>query len=426
MDSETSIQIFSLIILIAFSAFFSSSETALTSINKIKLRHLKESGNKKALLVEKLLENPKDLIGSILIGNNIVNIGASAIATVLTTRLVIDTPYESSGVAIATGVMTIFVLIFGEITPKSFAQQYSEQISLLIARPISIIVFMLKPFSFIFSKISSVFIKLFGGNPDKIDPFITEEELRTLVDVSEEEGIIEENEKDMLFNVFDFGDQQVKDIMVQRVDIISIASTVTYRELLNSIREYQFSRVPIYENNLDNIIGILNVKDLILLDDYNKKNFDVKNILRDASYTFEFKKIIDLFSEMKLSRCHISIVLDEYGGTAGLVTIEDIIEEIFGEIDDEYDDLTEYIKKVSENEYIVCGNTKINLINEELNLFINSEKFESIGGYIIESLDRIPLEGEIVDCENFSITVKTLNKNSIKKIKLTLQKIEVA
>ena len=320
-------QIIVLIILLVLSGFFSMSETALMALSKIRIRHMVEEGVKGAKLVEKLTEDPNKLLGAILIGNNIVNILASSLATTLFVSLV-----GPSGVGVATAVMTVLVLIFGEITPKSIAKQKSEEVSLKVSKPINIIVKILKPFIGIFSFISSLFIRLLGGDPKATEPFITEEELRTMVGVSEEEGVLEDVEKEMIFNVFDFADSQAKDVMVQRVDIVAVDTEATYEEVLEVIKTEQFSRIPVYNQTIDDIVGVLYVKDLIIAGQ-NKEGFKVSDYMREPYYTFEFKKIKELFNEMKKTRNHLSVVLDEYGGTVGIVTIEDLIEEVFGDIE---------------------------------------------------------------------------------------------
>ena len=333
LDSSYTGQIVLLLVLLVLSAFFSMSETALMSLSKIRIRHMVEEGVKGAKLVEKLIEDPNKLLGAILIGNNIVNIGASAIATSLAVKV---SGGSESAVAIVTAIMTVLILIFGEITPKSIAKQKSEQVSLGVSKPIKLCVFIFKPFVVIFTAISSVFIRLLGGDPKATEPFITEEELKTMVGVSEEEGVLEDVEKEMIFNVFDFADLQVKDVMVQRVDVTAIEVNDSYEDLLKIIKEDQYSRIPVYDDTIDDIVGILNVKDLIIAG-YKGEAFNVTEYMREPLYTFEFKKITELFNEMKKSRNHMAVVLDEYGGTVGIVTIEDLVEEIVGDIQDEYD-----------------------------------------------------------------------------------------
>ena len=312
----------------------------------------------------------------------------------------------------------MLILIFGEITPKSLAKQNAEGVAIKISRPIAAVVFVCRPFVWLFTKISSFFIKILGGDPDKAEPFITQEELKTLMDVGEEEGVLEGKEKEMIFNVFEFGDLQVKDIMAQRVDIIAESIDASYEEILNGIQEYQFSRIPVYEDNIDNIVGILYAKDLILLNDEDKKNFDVKKLMREPYYTFEFKNIADLFTEMKRTRNHMAIVLDEYGGTVGIVTIEDLIEEIVGDIEDEYDEHQEDIKEIKENEYEVDGSTRLDDLSEIINVKIESDEFDSIGGFVIGILDRLPELNEEILYENLKFIVEEIDKKRIKKIRI--------
>jgi len=390
------------------------SETALMSLSKIRIRHMVQEEVKGSKLVQKLLKDPNKLLGAILIGNNIANIGASALATTITARLFGG---SESSVAIATIVMTVLILIFGEITPKSMAKQNSEKVSLFVSKPINIIVFFLRPLVAVFSAISSFFIKLLGGNPKTVEPFITQEELKTMVGVSEEEGVLEDVEKEMIFNVFEFADMQVKDVMVQRVDIMALDTETTYEEVLQGIKEEQFSRIPVYNETIDNIIGILSVKDLIIAENV-KDGFNIKDYVREPFYTFEFKKITAVFNEMKKSRNPMAIVLDEYGGTVGIITMEDIIEEVMGEIEDEYDDESSMIQVVKEDEYIVDGSAKLNDISELIGVSMESDELDSVGGFIIEELGRFPENNEEVIINNIRFVVEELDKNRIKKVRI--------
>lgn len=390
------------------------SETALMSLSKIRIRHMVDERVKGAKLVEKLIKDPNKLLGAILIGNNIVNIGASALATTVAGKMLGG---DENSVAIATGVMTVLVLIFGEITPKSIAKQKSEKVALFVSKPIRLCVIIFKPLVAVFSAISSVFIRLFGGDPKATEPFITEEELKTMVGVSEEEGVLEDVEKEMIFNVFDFADMQVKDVMVQRVDIVALDTEVTYDEVLNTIKTEQFSRIPVYNETIDDIIGILNVKDLIMAENA-KSDFKAKDYVREPFYTFEFKKITEVFNEMKKTRNPIAIVLDEYGGTVGIITLEDIIEEIVGEIEDEYDEEKNLIEVIKEDEYIVDGSAKLHEISELIGVNMESEELDSVGGLIIEELGRIPEDKEEVNINNLRFVVEELDKNRIKKVRI--------
>ncbi|MBB6624919.1 HlyC/CorC family transporter [Clostridium gasigenes] len=414
MDSSYTWQIVLLIILLVMSAFFSMSETALMSLSKIRIRHMVDEGMKGAKLVAKLTEEPNKLLGAILIGNNIVNIGASALATSLALRA-----FGESGVGIVTVVMTILVLIFGEITPKSFAKQKSEQVSLRVSKPINIVVKVFRPLIFVFTAISSVFIRILGCDPKASESFITQEELRTMVGVSEEEGVLEGVEKEMIFNIFDFVDSQVKDVMVQRVDVVAVDVNANYEEILDVIKKEQFSRIPVYDQTIDDIVGALYVKDLIIAGQ-NKENFKVIDYIRAPYYTFEFKKIKELFSEMKKTRNHLAVVLDEYGGTVGIVTIEDLIEEVFGDIEDEYDDENNEIEVVKEDEYIVDGSARLDDLSELIGVNMESEEFDSVGGLMIGELGRFPEQGEEVLLHNIRFVAEDIdiNRNRIKRVRI--------
>lgn len=418
LDPSYTWQIIILIILIALSSFFSMSETALMSLSKIRLRHMVEEGVPGAKRVEKLTEDPNKLLGAILIGNNIVNIGASSLATILATNI-----FGSSGVGIATGVMTILVLIFGEVTPKSIAKQKAEAVALKVARFIEFAVVIFKPFIYILTAISSLFIRLVGCDPNEAESFITEEELKTMVGVSEEEGVLENVEKEMIFNVFDFADQQVKDVMVQRVDIISIDEEATYDEVMSVIKSEQFSRIPVYNQTIDNIIGFLNVKDLAMVEN-PREDFNVKKYIREPFYTFEFKKIVELFKEMKKSRNHIAVVLDEYGGTVGIITIEDLIEEIVGDIEDEYDDYDKSVEVIKENEYVFDGSVRLHDISELIGVDVDSEEFDSIGGLMIGELGRMPEENEEVLIHNLKLVAEEIEKNRVKKVRMFIYEVD--
>lgn len=414
MDTEILLQFFTLIILLTLSSFFSSSETALMSLSKIRVRYMMDEGIKNAYYINKLIENPSKMLSTILIGNNIANIGASALATSIAINL-----WGNTGVGIATGIMTVLVIIFGEITPKSLAAENSERVALRVAKPIYALTLILNPLIKVLMYLTNIFLKLLGvKNTDNL-PSITEEELKSMVNVSQEEGVLEVEEKEMIYNVFQFGDSQIKDVMVPRTDMISADVTSSYDELITMLKNEQFSRIPIYEDSYDNIIGILYVKDLMFAD-VKTDNFNIKDYMREPYFTYEFKNTSDLFAEMRKEKIHISIVLDEYGGTAGIVTIEDLIEEIVGEIEDEYDKEEREIQKIKDNEYLVYGKTKISDVNEVFGTEIQCRNFDSIGGFIIDTLGKIPEKGEEIKYENITILIEEVNKNRIEKIRVFL------
>ena len=417
MDSSTSnsIQIILLVILLVGSGFFSASETALMSLSRIKMRHMEEDGVKGAKLVSSLVEDSNRLLTSILIGNNIVNIAATSIATSLFTATL-----GAQGVAMATGVMTVLVLIFGEITPKTISANNPEKASLVVSKPIKFFVIILTPVVWVFNIITKVIFKLFGVDDNGVKPFITEEELKTMVNVSHEEGLLEIEEREIINNVFEFGDMQAKEAMVQRLDIVAIDMEDSYDEIIELFKTEKLSRMPVYEETIDDIIGTLNIKDIIFLSDEEIENFDIKKYIRDPFFTYEFKKITQLLEEMKKDKSQMAIVVDEYGGTAGLITIEDLVEVIVGDIEDEYDEEEDEIQVINSNEFLVEGSTKISDVNEVLGIEIESEEFDSIGGYIIGYIKHIPEENEVIEVDGIKFNIESVDKNRIKKIRIML------
>lgn len=410
MDPSVAIRFLVLLFLLFLSAFFSCSETALTTVNRIRIRSMIEEGNKKAMTLGKVIENSGKMLSAILIGNNIVNISSSSIATVLAIDLLGNT-----GAGVATGIITLLVLIFGEITPKTLATLHAEKISLNVAGIIYVLMVVLTPVIYIVNQLALGVLKLMRVNPNGKVATITETELRTIVEVGHEEGIIESEEHRIINNVFDFGDTRAKDVMVPRIDMTSVSADCSYQELLTIFEEYRFTRLPVYEDTSDNVIGIINMKDILL---YKKDTtFHIRDYLREAYYTYESKRLSELMLEMRKTAVNIVIVLDEYGATAGLITLEDLLEEIVGEIRDEYDaDEEEIFKVLSDNEYEVDGQIKLNDLNDLLESDLSSEEYDSLGGFIMENLDRLPKENDILSADNFCFCVKSLDKNRIKRV----------
>lgn len=416
MGPSDAIQLVVLVILLMLSAFFSSAETALTTVNRLRVRALVDEGDERAIVLAKVIDDPGKLLSAILIGNNIVNISASSIATVLATNLI-----GSAGAGIATGVMTLLVLIFGEVTPKTMASLKAEKIALSYAKIIYAIMFVCTPLIFILDLLSGGLLRLIGVDPDKRDDSVTEEDLRTIVEAGHEDGVLETEEHKIINNVFDFGDHQAKDIMVPRIDMCFLKLDATYEEFIEIYKEEKFTRIPVYEETRDNVIGILNVKDLLLYNP-NEQEFHVKDFLREAYYTYEFKNTSELMMEMRKNSISIAIVLDEYGATAGLVTLEDLLEEIVGDIRDEFDEAeAEEIQQLGEKEYLVEGACKLEDLNDKIGLGIESEDYDSIGGIVIEALQHLPSEGEEVTTENgIRLVVEKVDKNRIEKVHIYL------
>lgn len=415
MDSSVVIQLIILAVLILLSALFSSAETSLTTSNKLKIQSLADQGSKRARILLKISEDSGKMLSAILIGNNLVNNAATA----LTTSLIIQL-FGNSGVGIATGVITLLILIFGEISPKTLATIHSEKMALLYAPLIHFLMKIFTPVIFIVNKLSMGVLFLLRVNPDQKVNTMTEHELRTIVDVSHEDGVIESEEKEMIYNVFDMGDAKAKDIMVPRVHVTFADINSTYDELIEIFREDKFTRLPIYEETTDNVVGTINMKDLLLYNYNDKKEFHVRDILREAYFTYEYKSISELLVEMRQASINIAIVLDEYGETAGLITLEDLLEEIVGEIHDEYDENEEeFVRQINDREYIIEGSMNLDDLNDSLGLNLSSEDYDSLGGFIIEHLDRLPEQGdELATDDGIRLVVEALQKNRVESVHL--------
>lgn len=411
MDTSDIFSLIILVVLILFSAFFSSAETALMTVNKIRLRSLAEGGDKRAERVLRVTEDSGKLLSAILIGNNIVNISASSIATVLATKL-----WGSAGAGIATGLLTFLILIFGEISPKTLATIHAEKLALLYSGAIAFLMKVLTPVIFIINKFAMGFLFLIGVKATDGEAQMTEEELLTIIDVSKEEGVIEDEEHEMINNLFDFSDAQAREVMIPRIDMVFADVNSTYDELIRIFKDNMFTRLPVYEDNTDNVIGILNMKDLLLCTD--KEHFSMREIIRDPYFTYEHKNTAELFIEMRKSSISLAIVLDEYGATAGLITLEDLLEEIVGEIRDEYDtDEEDPVEPLNEREFIVSGSANLNDVCEKLDLNFTSDDYDTIGGYLIGLLDHLPEKNEIIITDdNVLLRVEQMDKNRIEKI----------
>lgn len=415
MDSSVVIQLIILAVLILLSALFSSAETSLTTSNKLKIQSLADQESKRARILLKISEDSGKMLSAILIGNNLVNNAATA----LTTSLIIQL-FGNSAVGIATGVITLLILIFGEISPKTLATIHSEKMALLYAPLIHFLMKIFTPVIFIVNKLSMGVLFLLRVNPDQKVNTMTEHELRTIVDVSHEDGVIESEEKEMIYNVFDMGDAKAKDIMVPRVHVTFADINSTYDELIEIFREDKFTRLPIYEETTDNVVGTINMKDLLLYNYNDKKEFHVRDILREAYFTYEYKSISELLVEMRQASINIAIVLDEYGETAGLITLEDLLEEIVGEIHDEYDENEEeFVRQINDREYIIEGSMNLDDLNDSLGLNLSSEDYDSLGGFIIEHLDRLPEQGdELTTDDGIRLVVEALQKNRVESVHL--------
>ena len=418
MDTDSIIQLVFIIILLLLSAFFSSAETAFTTVNRIKIRSLIESGSKRAMTVDRIIENKGKMLSAILIGNNIVNLSAST----LTTSLVISL-WGNYATGIATGILTILVLIFGEISPKTAATLYADTFALAYAPVIRGLMTVLTPVIYIIDKLAGIVLKLLGLDQKNMNQAITEEELRTFVDVSHEDGVIEQEEKEIINNLFDFGESKVKDIMIPRIDMSLIDVESEYLDVINIYKETKYSRFPVYEDNPDNVVGVLNIKDLITAP--TGQAFNLKSIMRKPYFVYEQKNTSELFREMQKGSISIAIVIDEYGTSVGMVTTEDLLEEIVGDIRDEYDqDEEEEFKQLASHVYRIDAAYKLDDINNEIGCHLESDDNDSIGGYIIEKLDRFPKTGDHFTIDNLEFIIEKASKARIDSILMKVHEDE--
>ena len=413
------IRIVIIFILLLLSSYFSSSETALTTVNKIRMRTLAENGNKSAQWVLKLSEDQGKMLSAILIGNNVVNLSASSMVTVLVTETL-----GSKITGIATGILTLLILIFGEIAPKTIATIDAEAMALRFGKTIYVLMTVLTPVIFIVNLLASIVLKLLKVDPNAVKDDLTEDELRTIVEVGHEKGVIESEEKEMINNVFDLGDSVARDIMVPRIDMTFINLDASYEELLAVFREERYTRLPVYKDTTDNVVGIINIKDMLLLEDH--QNFSIEHHLRQPLFTFESKKLSELMQDMRKTSNNIVIVLDEYGATAGLITLEDILEEIVGDIRDEYDeDEEDALTALGDGEYLADGSMKLDDINDKLGLELESEDFDSLGGLMIDLLEHLPEQGEEVCSGGVRLVAERVERNRIDKVHLFLPEREL-
>ena len=418
MDTDSSMLIF-LVALLVLSAIFSSAETAFLSTNKIRLRNLQEDGDKKADLVLDLLENQNRLISTLLVGNNIVNISSSALATKMATDY-----FGDAGVGIATGIMTLLVLVFGEVVPKNLAAAHAEGWAMFIAPFMKVMSVILTPVVVLLTKLSDTVVRFSKKNKEE-DQTITEDEFKILVNVGQEEGVFDESETEMINSIMEFDETYVKAIMVPRIDIVAVDVEDSINEALRLIIDGGHSRIPAYEDSIDNIVGILYAKDIFEHLDADFNELKVKALIRDAYYIPETKKVSDLLNELRLKKVHMAIILDEYGGTNGLVTIEDLIEEIIGDIQDEYDVEEDLIVMHSDNQLVADARAPIGDVEEAFDVELDEDILEdseadTIGGLAFEHLGGIPEVDDEVTVGRFLIRIVNVSGRRITKVEVTL------
>lgn len=412
---HTYIQFAVLIVLLALSFFFSSAETALTTVSRIKMRTLTDEGDKRAQRVLAITDDKSRMLSAILIGNNIVNLSASSLATTLAIQLL-----GSYGAGIATGILTFLILIFGEISPKNLATLESTKLSLRYSGAIWFLMQILTPLINFINAIAWWFLHRIGVSEDSGEGLISAQELKTIVDVGHESGAIEEDEKDIIHNVFDFADTAVREVMIPRIDMTVVNVNWSYEKLMEAFSENMFTRIPVYEDDTDNIIGILNMKDLLLVDQAHP--FTLRKYLRKPFFTYELKKTSDLFDEMRQNSISLAIVLDEFGALAGLVTLEDLLEELVGEIRDEFDSYeTDDVIQINDREYEVRGSANLDDLMDDLPLGFTSDDYDTIGGYLTGLFDHFPKVGETyVTGDGVILSVAAVKRRRIEKVRIRL------
>ncbi|HEY8391267.1 MAG TPA: hemolysin family protein [Capillibacterium sp.] len=419
-----------LLILIVLNGFFAASEIALISLNDNKIKLMAEEGNKKAQVLKDILSEPSKFLATIQIGITLAGFLASAfaadtfadhlVAMVKTTALpVSEYLLKKVAVLFITIILSYFTLVFGELVPKRVAMQKAEAISFAVAAPLRVLSSVVSPFVKLLSASTNFIAGLLGIDPNADGENVTEEEIRMMVDVGEEKGTIDESEKEMINNIFEFDNKIVEDIMTHRTEIVGIPITASLQEVIELINQYKYTRFPVYEDNLDKIVGILNIKDLIRLVEHQNRDFRLEKIIRKPYFVPTSKKIDELFKELQAKKTHMAVAIDEYGGTAGIITIEDLIEEIVGNILDEYDEEEKEFEKVEENTYLINGKTSLERVKDLLEVDFPTEDYDTLNGFLIGQLGRIPDEKEtpVVEFNGIVFKVEKITERRISRVK---------
>ena len=412
-DSEAWLQLIILIIALILAATASAAETALTSVSRIKLKNLVEEGDQKAIEIERLLSQPNVFLSTILVVNNVAVIVASSMATVLALRF-----SANFGELIATILISLVVLIFCEITPKTAAVQNPLRWARAFVNPVRGAAWLLRPVVWSLSVVTNGLVRLLGGQMKHRGPFVTEEELRLLVTVGEEEGVLEEEETEMIHSIFEFADTTVREVMIPRIDMVTLESDATVDEAVDLELQGGFSRIPVYEETIDNIIGVLYTKDMLKQLREGHNSLPIRDLVRPAYFVPETKKLDDLLREIRQRRTHMAIIVDEYGSVAGLVTIEDLVEEIVGDIQDEYDREENLYEQVTQYEYVFDAKISIDEFNDLMETDLENEGYDTLGGFLYTQLDKIPVAGDTITFKNLTFTVLTTRGRRITKVKV--------
>ena len=406
------------VICLLLSAFFSGSETAFVSLQRIRLEHLVKNNVRGARRVARMIERPEKLLSTILLGNNFVNVAAAALGTAVAVSL-----WGEKGVLIATIVVTILLLIFAETTPKTIATRHAERLSLILARPIEWISWLLTPFVIALSWIASGFTKLLGGKPVRRS-LASSEEIRTMISVGHKEGTVEEAEAEMLHKVFEFGDRPVREVMVPRLEVISIEQGSKIADFLALYAESPLSRFPVYQENMDNVVGILSVKDVLMAQAKGSITDEstIDDLVRPAYFAPETKRINELFAEMRDENYRMCVVVDEFGGTAGVVSLSRLVEEIVGPVGDELAEVEKEYEVINEYTFQIDGSMRIEEANEEMELELPEGDYETVAGFVLQLLGRIPKPNEQLRYKGLKLVITEMRGLKIEKILLTKEK----
>lgn len=399
-------------------ALLSSAESSIIAVNKLRLRNLIEKGDRKALAVQRILERHDRLFSAVILSGNLFTVLATAIGTTVAVSVL----GEEYGIIVATALLTFLTVTFGELSPKTFAVTHSEKVALSIARPLEIYIKLLSPLMWIFNASSNLLLKVCGVKEKPVSPFVTEEEIKTMLKIGKEEGAIEEEERKMLHRVFEFGDKRVSEVMVPRTEIIDISEKAFIQDAIKLLSEEGYSRYPVIKDSIDNVTGILYIKDILMkMHSLDVEGVPVTNLMREAYYIPESKMVSELLDEMQRKKLQIAIVVDEYGGTAGLITLEDIIEEIVGGLQDEFEALEaeKDIEIIDERTFIVGGQTGIDEVNELIGAELKSDEFHTIGGFVFWLFRRLPKIGEQVRFHNIRFLIIEMEDKRVSKLKIT-------
>ncbi len=419
MVGNETLYIVLLVACILLTAFFTSSETAFFSLQRVRVEQMLSSGVKGAARIDRLIQRPDRLLSIILLGTNLVMTAASALATVLAVSV-----WGKQGILIATVGLTIIILVFAETTPKTIANRHAERLSLIFARPIEVLFWVFTPLVFLLSWIASGITRVVGGTPAS-RYLVSEEEIRTMISVGHKEGTVEENEAKMLHKVFDFGDRPVREVMVPRTEVVWIEKSIKLADFLKIYTEYPLSRFPVYEENTDNVVGVLAVKDVLMAQAKDAINEEdtIDSLIRPAYFAPESKPISELFTEMRDRNYRMAVVVDEYGGTAGVVSLSGLVEEIVGAVGDEFAEAEKEFEAIDEYTFQVDGGMRIEEANEEMDLALpESEDYETVAGFILNLLGRIPKTGERLRYKSMNLTITEMRGLKIEKILLAKRK----